>query len=334
MRVAIIGAGLQARRRAPAIKKLGDELVVVCSAHEETARKFAEEMGCDYSAAWDKVITREDIDAVVVCTPPSTHAPISIAAMNEGKHVLCEKPLAKDSEEAKRMLAAAKENSTALKCGFNHRYHPSLIGIKNLIKKGELGDVFYIRANYGIGARVGYEREWRVDSRFVSGGQLMEQGIHLVDLARWYLGEFFEVFAMTANFYLKTEPFEDNAFVSLRTFEGRIAFIHASLTTWKNTFRLEVFGSDGYAISSGLGGSYGTETLSYGRREPNRPFTEHVTEFRGEDPCWTEEWREFKNLTETPSDTSFALDGLKALQIIEKAYESAKLAKIVTISVQ
>ena len=330
--MAVIGAGLQARRRAPAIKKLGDELVVVCAAHEETARKLAEEMRCEYSTAWDKVIARQDIDAVLVCTPPSTHAPISIAAMNEGKHVLCEKPLAKNSAEAKKMLVFAKENSTALKCGFNHRYHPSLIGIKNLIKSGELGEVFYIRASYGIGARVGYANEWRVDSRFASGGQLMEQGIHLVDLARWYLGDFSEVFAMTANFYVKTELFEDNAFVTLRTFEGRIAFIHASLTAWKNTFRFEVFGSDGYAISSGLGGSYGTETLSYGRRDPGRPFSEQVTEFRGEDLCWADEWREFKDLTKTPSDTNFALDGVRALQIVEKAYESAKLARTMKFS--
>ncbi len=112
----------------------------------------------------------------------------------------------------------------------------------------------------------------------------MDQGIHLVDIARWYLGDFAEVFAVTANFYLKTEPFEDNAFVSLRAHGGGIAFIHASLTIWKNTFRFEVFGSDGYAISSGLGGSYGTETLAHGKSDPGRPFSDNITEFRGEDP--------------------------------------------------
>jgi predicted dehydrogenase len=316
------------------IPKAGDDLVVVAAAHEESARRAANEFGCEHAVGWERTVSRNDIDAVIVCTPPSMHAAISIAALNAGKHVLCEKPLARSSVEASKMLVSAEKNARALKCGFNHRYHPSLKGIKTMIDQGALGDVFYVRANYGIGTRAGYEKEWRVDSRSVSGGQLMEQGIHLVDLARWYLGEFSEVFAMTSNFFIKTEPFEDNAFVTLRTREGRVAFLHASLTEWKNTFGLEIYGSEGYAVSTGLRGSYGAETLSYGRREPGKPFSEQITEFRGEDTCWVDEWLDFRAEASTALNLDSALDGLKAIQVVEKAYESARTSRVSNISLE
>ena len=331
MRVAIIGAGLQARRRAPAIKKLGDELVVVCSAHEETARKFAEEMGCEYSTDWYMVIARRDIDAVIVCTPPSTHAPISIAAMNEGKHVLCEKPLALNPREARAMVELSVKSMRTLKCGFNHRYHPSLAEIKRLISNGDLGEIYYLTATYGIEARAGYEREWKANPEYVSGGELMDHGIHLLDLARWFIGDFSEVFAITKNYHLPEMPFEDNAFLMLKTKNEGVAFIHASLTQWINKFFIEVVGSDGYAKSTGLGGSYGIENLTVGKRTPGRPFSYNITEFRGEDKCWELEWRDFKERITNSEFKDSALDGLNAQILVEAAYESSRKSSVVRI---
>ena len=147
MRVAIIGAGLQASRRAPAIKKSGDELVVIAAAHTESARRMSVLNGCDYAVGWEEVVDREDIEAVLICTPPSTHFSIAMAAMRGGKHVLCEKPLAMNSKEAKKMVDLSVKSGRTLRCGFNHRYHPSLQEVKRSITSGELGEVYYMTAS-------------------------------------------------------------------------------------------------------------------------------------------------------------------------------------------
>ena len=324
MRVAIIGAGLQARRRAPAVARAGDEVVAVCAAHEDTAKKLAAQFGCQHDTDWRRTVSRKDVDVVVICTPPGAHKDASIAAAENGKQVLCEKPLARTSEEAMDMMAAAKKSNTLLKCGFNIRYHPAIAEVRRLADAGSLGDLFYAKATFGIGARPGYEREWRVNPAFASGGQFMEQGIHLVDLSRWFLGDFTEATAVTSNFFVKTEPFEDNAFVTLRTKEGRMASLHASLTQWKNKFSFELTGSEGYAAVTGMGGSYGVETLAVGKNLPGKPFSESVTEFRGEDRCWDEEWKDFRAAVNDPSRFQFGLDGVRALEAVEAAYESAK----------
>ncbi len=331
MRVAIVGAGLQASRRAPAIRRCGDELVVIAAAHEESAKRMADTMGCEFAIGWEEVVERKDIDAVLVCTPPSTHYPISVAAMRNGKHVLCEKPLALDSEEAQEMVALSARKTVVLKCGFNHRYHPSLREIKRLITNDELGKIYYLTASYGMEARSGYENEWKANPKFVSGGELMDHGIHLLDLSRWFMGDFSEIFAVARNYHIKGMPFEDNAFVTLKTKEGKVAFIQASLTQWINRFMLEVVGSEGYARSSGLGGSYGTEVLTVGRRAPGKPFSYLTTEIRGDDKCWEEEWKDFANCTKKPTNVSSAVDGLLSLKLVESAYESARTGSIVML---
>ena len=324
MRVTIIGAGLQARRRAPAVARAGDEVVAICAAHNDTAKELAMQFGSQHDTDWSRTVSRKDVDAVVICTPPGNHKDVSIAAAKAGKHVLCEKPLARTSDDASAMMSTAKKKNTLLKCGFNIRYHPAIAEARRLVDVGALGELFYVKATFGIGARPSYEKEWRVDPAFASGGQFMEQGIHLVDLSRWFLGDFTEATAVTANFFVKTKPFEDNGFVTLRTKDGKVASLHASLTQWKNRFSFELTGSDGYAVVAGMGGSYGVETLAVGKNLPGKPFSETVTEFRGEDRCWDEEWKDFKSAVGSPSKFEYGLDGVRALEVVEAVYRSAK----------
>jgi predicted dehydrogenase len=333
MRVGLIGAKLQGQRRAPAIQSFPDtELVVVSAAHKESAQTLASKFGCEAAVGWEHVVNRNDLDIVVICTPPHLHAQISIAAMERGKHVLCEKPLARTVREAEAMVKVAKANNVVLKCGFNHRYHPAIQKAKELLDKGMIGKPYFIRCRYGICGRLGYEREWRANPEIAAGGQLMEQGIHAVDLSRWFLGEFREVVAFTANYFWKTEPLEDNAFVLLRSEDGKVAFIHSSLTQWKNLFSFEIFGSEGYAIVDGLGGSYGTERLIFGRREFLKPFAEEVTEFRGEDRSWYEEWKDFiACIKENREPLGSGYDGLIAMRLVNAAYESSQKRCVVTL---
>ena len=326
MKVGLIGAGLQGRRRAPAIQSfLGTELVVISADYKESAQSaaLAKNFGCESTVGWEQVVKRSDLDAVVICTPPHLHAKIGIAAMESGKHVLCEKPLTRTIEEAEAMVNAAKANNVKLKCGFNHRYHPAIIEAKNLLDQGKIGEPSFVRCRYGIGGRPGYEKEWRANPEIAGGGELMDQGMHAIDLSRCFLGEFTEVCGLMANYLSNSASVEDNGFVLLRTKTGKIASIHASLTQWKNLFSFEVFGSDGYVIAEGLGGSYGNERLVFGRRDFSKPFTEEIVEFRGEDRSWLEEWKEFVAcIKEDREPSGNGYDGLIAMRVVKAAYES------------
>ena len=191
MRVAVVGAGLQAKRRIqPVVESPGDELVVVSSGSGETARALADGFGCEAAVGWEEVVARPDVDAVIICTPPHLHADIALAAVQAGKHVLCEKPLARTLEEGERMLAAAAERGVVLRCGFNHRYHPAVRQVREWVDAGLIGEVMFIRCRYGHCGRPGYEADWRSDPRLVGGGHLMEHGIHAIDLIRWLSGCF------------------------------------------------------------------------------------------------------------------------------------------------
>ncbi|MDP2948664.1 MAG: Gfo/Idh/MocA family oxidoreductase [Chloroflexota bacterium] len=326
MRVGIIGAGLQGRRRAPVLAEFPNtELVVVSAATLESAKRLADRMRCEAAQGWEPVVERQDLDAVIVCTPPHLHARISIAAMRSGKHVLCEKPLTKMVEEAEELVRVARETGQTLKCGFNHRHHPGFQQIRKWFDAGRIGEPIFVRCRYGIGGRLGYEKEWRANPEIVGGGQLMEQGIHAVDLARWFLGGFSQVTAFVETRFWGVEPLEDNAFALYRTAGGAVASIHSSLTQWKNLFSFELYGRDGYVAVEGLGGGYGTERAIFGRRDFTAPFGEEVVEFRGEDRSWREEWKEFvAAVSERREPLGSGQDGLEALRLVYAAYEAAR----------
>lgn len=326
MRVGIIGAGLQARRRAPVVREFPDtHLVVISAVRRDHAAPLASRMNCEAAEGWEPVVGRTDLDAVLVCTPPHLHAAITVAALESGKHVLCEKPLARTADEAQAMLAAAARAGRVLKCGFNHRHHPGVQQVRRWVEEGRIGDLMYIRCRYGIGGRPGYEHEWRADPQIAAGGQLMEQGIHAIDLFRWFLGEPREIAAFTGTYFWKIAPLEDNAFVLLRWPGGRTASLHSSLTQWRNQFSFEVFGRDGYALVDGLGGGYGTERAILGRRDFSAPFGEQIVEFRGEDRSWQEEWKEFvAAVAERREPMGNGTDGLRALQVVHAAYAAAR----------
>jgi len=334
MRIAIIGAGMQGNRRAQALVGLpGADLVIITAKSLSSAEPLAARMNCAAGAGWEDVVRRKDIDVVLVCTPPDIHAAITLAALHERKHVLCEKPLARTIAEGEAMVATAREKGLVLKCGFNHRHHPGVMAAKKQFDSGAIGDPIFVRAVYGICGRPGYEKEWRADPRITSGGQLMEQGIHVIDLFRWFLGEIQDVSAVAETSYWPIAPLEDNAFVTCRTRAGVPASLHSSLTQWKNIFSFEVYGKEGYLAVEGLGGGYGTEKLITGRAAFDRPFAYETTEFRSGDISWKDEWLAFVNSIETGMAVlGSGTDGVEALRIVFAAYEAARVGRRVTVA--
>ena len=330
--VAIVGAGLIGAKRAQALSAFSDfRLKVVADINAGAADKLAGQFGAETATDWRIVVNRPDIDFVVVSTYNKYLAPISIAALQNAKHVLCEKPLGRNVEEARSIIEHAK-NSVVLKTGFNHRHHPAVNKAKQLADKGEIGRILFLRCRYGHGGRAGYEKEWRASRDLCGGGEILDQGVHVVDLFRWFAGDFSEAFGYTQTCFWNMEV-EDNAFAMFKNSAGIIATMHTSWSQWKNLFSFEVFGDLGYLIIEGLGGNYGIETLKFGRRNPKGgPPDEQRLEFTGPDISWQEEWQEFISAVENRREPiGNGWDGYQANRMIEAVYESARTGQVAKI---
>jgi predicted dehydrogenase len=190
-----------------------------------------------------------------------------------------------------------------------------------LVDSGALGPLLYVRARYGHGGRLGYGSEWRARPELSGGGELIDQGVHLIDLARWFLGEFVEVDG-SAHTYFWDMPVEDNGFMLLKTAARQVAFLHASCTEWKNTFSWELYGRDGKLQIDGLGGSYGMERLTWYRMRPEMgPPETTLWEYATADDSWSTEMTEFIEDIRLGRDSSPGLDDASAaLGVVAKLY--------------
>lgn len=331
MKVAIIGCGLIGRKRALAIEN-DDNLVGCYDLNIETAKIFAKEFNCKYYLTSSDLIANSDCEIVVVAVTNKFIRGITETASKLGKHVLSEKPLGRNPEEASSIVKIASNHETKIKTGFNHRFHPALWKAKELFTSNAIGSILFIRGRYGHGGRPGMEKEWRASKDLCGGGELLDQGVHLIDLSRWFAGEIRNAFGKAKTKYWNMEV-EDNAFMLLESESGVDIQLQVSWTNWKNIFSFEIFGTDGYLKIEGLGGSYGTETLEFGKRkkEGGRPDIE-IIEFPPDDFSWVKEWQEFKAaIKENREPIGNGIDGLRANEVIDAVYDSSLSGKIITI---
>ena len=328
MRVALIGCGLIGDKRARALGPA--RLIEAVDADLSRARRLAEQHpGCTASSDWRAAVARPDVGLVIVSTTNDCLAPITLEAVRHGKHVLVEKPAARSAAELGPVIEAARATGAVVKVGFNHRFHPALQKAHAIFQAGELGPLLYVRARYGHGGRLGYDREWRADPAVAGGGELLDQGVHLVDLARWFAGDFVEVSGQVATYFWDM-PVEDNGFLSLRTARGQTAWLHASCTEWKNLFCFEVFGRTGKLQIDGLGGSYGVERLSFYRMKPEMgPPETTIWEYPGADRSWHDEVAHLLDCIPSRGAVLGDLaDARAALEIIGRVYEGAHLPSL------
>jgi len=318
--VAIVGCGLIGRKRADA---LGDARLVACADIEiDRARSLASRASAAATADWREVMKRDDVDVIIVSTINSMLAEVSAAALDAGKHVLVEKPAGRNVAEIDSVIAARKRGGKLAHVGFNHRYHPALLKAKQLQDRGALGEMMFVRGRYGHGGRIGYEKEWRADPKLAGGGELIDQGVHLIDLARIFLGDFetIEGFAAT---YFWDMPVDDNAFLLLRTADAKTASLHVSCTEWKNLFSFEIYGRNAKLHMEGLGGSYGLERLAFYRMLPEMgPPETTIWEFPRADDSWRIETSEFLDDIRKRRQPSATLeDARAALSVVKAIYE-------------
>ncbi len=322
MNIAIVGCGLIGQKR---LNALGREhrLAAVADLNIDRAKALAcQREGAVAYSDWREVVARPDVDAVLIATTNDSLASIALAAAENGKHILIEKPAARSAEELEPVIAAVEKAGVVAQVGFNHRYHPSLQKAREIVDSGELGPLMFIRGRYGHGGRIGYDREWRADSKLSGGGELLDQGSHLIDLSRWFLGDFSKVDGF-AHTYFWDMAVDDNGFMMLRTESNQTAWLHASCTEWKNMFSFEIYGRDGKLMIDGLGGSYGTERIAYYKMLPQMgPPETTIWEYPGGDKSWAIEFEKFASAVRDGHQPEAGLKDAKAvLEIVSEIYQ-------------
>ncbi len=319
-----IGCGLIGRKRAAALAAVpGTALRYACDPDVGRATELARQApACKPVTSIDAVLADREVDAIIVSTPNAALAPAALAAVQAGRHVIIEKPGSLKAAELKAVLAATPAG-IRVRISYNHRFHPALQKARSLVDDGVLGPLMFIRGRYGHGGRPGYDREWRANPRLSGGGELIDQGVHLIDLAGWFLGDFSSVEGHVATYFWDM-PVDDNAFVSLRTGAGQTAWLQASCTEWKNLFSMEIYGRNAKIAIDGLGGSYGTERIALYRMLPQMgPPETTIWKFPPGDESWTRELEAFVGDIRTGRDPSPGLrEGIRVLEIVETIYRS------------
>src|ERR1700722_15046981 len=323
LNVAIIGCGLIGRKRAQSLA--GARLAVCCDPDATRAEALAAaHPGAEPAADWRAAAACPGIDIVIVATTHDMLAAIAAEAVRAGKHVLIEKPGARRACELDAVADAARGSGALVRIGFNHRYHRAFRKAREILEAGVIGPLLFIRGRYGHGGRPGYEREWRADAAVSGGGEMIDQGMHLIDLARWFLGDFVRVHGRTPTLFWDM-PVEDNAFLLLETATRQVAFLHTSWTEWKNLFSFEICGRTGKLEVSGLGGSYGTERLTLYKMLPEMgPPETTAWEFPMADDSWDAEVTDFlEDMRLVRQPRPGIVDAQAALRIAEQVYRES-----------
>jgi len=324
MNYAIIGCGLIGKKRLAALPA-GSKLVVACDTNLARAEELVKLAKTSRAVAdFRQAVADPQVDAVIVATINAALSEVSAAAIRAGKHVIVEKPAGISVKQIDELISLAKKYGVRVRVGFNHRYHPAFIKARDIFESGVMGELMFIRARYGHGGRVGYDKEWRADPKLSGGGELIDQGIHLIDLAGWFLGPFTKAEGQ-ATTYFWNMPVDDNAFLNLRTAGGQTAWLHVSCTEWKNLFSFEIYGRNTKLHIEGLGGSYGVEKLYHHQMKPEMgPPDTKLYEFPSPDESWRTEMMEFEKDIQLKRHPDAGLAQARtALQIVEQIYRKS-----------
>lgn len=252
MRFGLVGAGGIGRVRAQALMHAeGCRLSAVTDMDEKRAQALATATGARAFPSLDAFLASDELDAVIISTPPQFHEEIAIAAMAAGKHVLCEKPLANSVEAARRMVEAARRYGRVLTTGFNHRYFEAVQFVKETLDSGAIGELDHIRAFAGHAGLSEFSAPWMYDANVIGGGALLDNGIHIIDLTRYLLGDVEEVYGVATTRVWQLDRSEDNGIAIFKSPQGKHAILQATWSEWKGYhFFIEAYGDRGMARAS------------------------------------------------------------------------------------
>jgi 1,5-anhydro-D-fructose reductase (1,5-anhydro-D-mannitol-forming) len=320
IRVGFIGFGAFALLRYNIIRKIDG--VVVCGFFDPKLEKMDNDL-VRFSSIESLLGA---VDAVMISVPPFYAADYSYQALQHGVHVFCEKPPATDYDSLKKIHDL--NSDLVLAYGFNHRLHDSVIQIKQILDRGDLGKILWMRGRYGKEVDANYLQNWRCNKRLNGGGILIDQGIHLLDIMNYFAGGFDVTQAILSDAYLNVEGVEDNAFINLMATKTKIsASLHSTLTQWRYLFSLEIFLEQGSLVLNGLrtrSGNYGDETLFFRSRNATSSIADYTVEYNINN-SWNREMDAFFNAIRGQS--SYAFCGIREAQeimlLMEKIYKTA-----------
>jgi predicted dehydrogenase len=292
--VAIAGCGLIGRERARALGP-GDRVLGATDPVSARAGRLVAEHGGRECADFDELLSL-GADVVVVAATHDQLMPLSQRALEAGSHVLVEKPAALGTIQVDSLIQSAQRAERRVKVGFNHRFQPAVRDLATEVHSGVHGALMHLRGRYGHGGRLGYDREWRAQPRRSGGGELIDQGMHLIDLTHWLAGPL-PLHSALLRTHFWDIPVEDNAALVLGEPRGRTepwAMLHVTWTEWKNLFSIEVYCTTAKLQVDGLVRSYGPQTLRIYRMSPELgpPELEQRT-YGTEDLSWAAEWEHF-----------------------------------------
>ncbi len=276
------------------------------------------------------LINTEDLDVLFVSVPNKLASEATLIALKKGLYVFCEKPPARSLEELYPIRDFLQENTDLkLMYGFNHRFHASIIDAVSIIRDGSLGKVVNLRGVYGKSNMISFNQtDWRTKRSESGGGILLDQGIHMLDLMRYFAGDFTSVHSFISNSFWNFDV-EDNAYVMMKSDNGVVAQLMSSATQWQHTFNLNVTLEKGSLVLGGLrtsSKSYGEETLTIISSDPEKLNTESQVEERSydEDISWDEEIKCFANvlLNSDKIENGSIDEALKIMELIEKIYKA------------
>ena len=321
MRVGLVGCGAIGRRaHVPALQAAGATLTAFASRTLESAQAAADEAGGGSVVAdWRDLVTRDDVDAVVLCTPNALHAPQALAAIAAGKHVLVEKPFTVTVEESDAVLAAAAAAGVVVMTAHNGRFAPLVEGLAHQVRAGAVGEVLSVRCVMCHPGPLDWSTaaSWFLEHDQSGGGALIDLGVHLVDTVRYVLDD--EVVQVSAMLSGQLNGVERDAFV---LFDTRLGVVGSLQTGWRSgsglDFSLMVAGETGSLVASpsgltltGLDGLPQQVALPEGARTVQEAFVEAVAAGRAQAPD--------------------GHDGRAAVAVVQAAYASARSGRTVPV---
>lgn len=326
LRVGIAGYGVVGKRRRACLDQRSDmQVVAVCDREFRSSGVLADGVQCypDYRA-----LLEQDLDVLIVCLTNDIAAEVTIAGLNKGMHVFCEKPPGRNVEDILSVIECERLHpNLKLMYGFNHRYHESVKDALQLIQSGNFGRIINMRGVYGKSKLITFNQpDWRIKREIAGGGVLLDQGIHMVDLMRLFAGEFDEVQSYISNSHWGYDV-EDNAYALMIANNGVVGMLHSSATQWRHRFNLDINLERGSIILGGIlsgSKSYGAETLTVvtaDHERDNGDPKEQLTRYNY-DPSWEEEIGMFANfiIHDLPVTSGSSLDALNTMRLVYKIY--------------
>lgn len=330
LRTAIIGMGRMGKTRyASMLDHGGYDICAICDTDIRNMDGFSEAKYTD----WEDCINKEQLDAVIVCTYNRFIPDIVYVSLEKHCHVFAEKPPGRNLSDAIRMskMATAREKMV-LKFGFNHRYHNSVIEAKTLLDSGMMGEVIAARGVYGKAGSLCFHEEWRNQKEMSGGGILIDQGIHMVDLLLYLVGDFSQVQSSVDKLAWDGINTEDSAFAIMKTRDGKVASLHSSALQWKHKFDLDILCTKGYIALNGLltsTKSYGEEQITYyfkdlEMKNGKMGNPKEYTMCFDKDYSWDLEMKEFYDAVTGKEALSNGTpqDAVRVMEIIERIYQN------------